>query len=101
LQSGSADLVTLHQVLHYLNDPAAAIREAARILRPGGKLLTVDFTPHELEFLRQEHAHRRLGFADQEIQKWYEDAGLIPGKPEFLPGEPLTVAIWPATAAGK
>jgi ArsR family transcriptional regulator len=101
LANQSADLVTLHQVLHYLSDPAGAIREAARILQPGGRLLTVDFTPHEQEFLRQEHAHRRLGFADQEILKWYEDAGLIPGQPEFLPGEPLTVAIWPATAPEK
>jgi len=54
---------SLHQVLHFLDDPAAAIAEAARLLKPGGKLLVVDFAPHELEFLREQSAHRRLGFA--------------------------------------
>ncbi len=57
------DVVTIHQVLHYLDDPERAIAEAARVLRPGGRLLVVDFAPHDLEFLRERHAHRRLGFA--------------------------------------
>ena len=57
----SVDLVTIHQVLHYLEYPRNAIAEAARTLRPGGRLLIVDFAPHDLEFLRSEHAHRRLG----------------------------------------
>ena len=61
LAPGSYDLVTLHQVLHYLDDPGFAIREAARMLRVGGRILIVDFAPHHLEFLRLEHAHRRLG----------------------------------------
>ena len=94
-----ADLVTLHLVLHYLSDPGAAIREAARLLEPGGRLLTVDFAPHDREFLREQHAHRRLGFSVSEILTWYQEAGLEPGTPEFLPGDPLTVAIWPGTAA--
>jgi ArsR family transcriptional regulator len=99
LPGQSADLVTLHLVLHYLSDPGAAIREAARLLEPGGRLIIVDFATHDLEFLREQHAHRRLGFSDSEIMHWYEEAGLEPGVPEFLPGEPLTVAIWPATAS--
>ena len=65
-------LVVIHQVLHYADDPAAAIAEAARVLRPGGRLVVVDFAPHELEFLRDEHAHRRLGFADAEVR------GMVP-----------------------
>jgi ArsR family transcriptional regulator len=94
-----ADLVTLHLVLHYLSDPGAAIREAARLLEPAGRLITVDFAPHDREFLREQHAHRHLGFSVNEILTWYQEAGLEPGTPEFLPGDPLTVAIWPGTAA--
>lgn len=100
LPAHCADLVTLHQVLHYLSDPGAAIREAARLLEPGGRLITVDFTPHDREVLREQHAHRRLGFSVGEIFNWYQEAGLEPGQPEFLLGDPLTVAIWPATAVG-
>ena len=62
--AGSFDVVIIHQVLHFLDDGGRAIREAARVLAPGGRLLVVDFAPHDLEFLREEHAHRRLGFAD-------------------------------------
>ena len=61
------DAVTIHQVLHFADDPGAAIAEAARVLRPGGRLVIVDFAPHTLDHLRHEHAHRRLGFADDEI----------------------------------
>src|SRR5207245_10441936 len=63
LPRDSFDVVLVHQVLHYLDDGASAIREAARVLRPGGALLVVDFAPHDLEFLREEHAPLRLGFA--------------------------------------
>ena len=76
LPDGAADAVVLHQVLHFLDDPAAAIAEAARLLRPGGKLLVVDFAPHELEFLREQSAHRRLGFARDQLGRWLEAAGL-------------------------
>lgn len=72
----SFDVVTVHQVLHYLDDPGRALREAARTLRPGGRLLIVDFAPHTQEFLRESHAHRRLGFAHQEIARLVEQAGL-------------------------
>ena len=80
LPDGAADAVVLHQVLHFLDDPTAAIAEAARLLAPGGKLLVVDFAPHELEFLREQSAHRRLGFARDQLGRVLEDAGLKLGR---------------------
>jgi ArsR family transcriptional regulator len=92
----SFDAVVIHQVLHYADRPAAAIAEAARVLRPNGILVLVDFAPHALEFLRDEHAHRRLGFSDTEVAEWCRAAGLDPTLPRHLPGDPLTVVIWTA-----
>lgn len=88
------ELVVIHQVLHYAERPDQATSEAARVLAPGGRLAIVDFAPHELEELRQAHAHRRLGFADAEIQGWLKSAGLAPEAPIHLAGGPLTVSIW-------
>jgi ubiquinone/menaquinone biosynthesis C-methylase UbiE len=76
LPRDSFDIVIVHQVLHYLDDGARAIREAARVLRPQGRLLVIDFAPHDHEFLRDEHAHRRLGFAEETVSQWLEQAGL-------------------------
>lgn len=101
LPSGCADLVVVHQVLHYLGEPAAALAEAARLLAPSGRLLVADFAPHGLEFLRDEHQHRRLGFSDEEMARWLESAGLAVEAPCALPPERnpgLTVKIWAAEA---
>jgi ubiquinone/menaquinone biosynthesis C-methylase UbiE len=92
----SFDAVVIHQVLHYADRPAAAIAEAARVLRPNGILVLVDFAPHGLEFLRDQHAHRRLGFADAEMAEWCRAAGLDPAAPRRFAGDPLTVVIWTA-----
>lgn len=98
LERGSFDLVILHQVLHYLGDPARALREACRVLGPGGRLVVVDFSPHQNESLRERHAHRRLGFAREEIVDAMIAAGLEPSFREIapLPGESakLAVSIW-------
>lgn len=96
LSSGSADLVTIHQVLHYADQPRRAIAEAARVLRPGGLLIVVDFAPHELEELRERHAHRRLGFADREVADYAGGCGLAVEPVIHLAGHPLTVSIWRA-----
>jgi ubiquinone/menaquinone biosynthesis C-methylase UbiE len=76
LPNDSFDVVLIHQVLHFLDDGARAIVEAARVLRPAGRLLVVDFAPHELEFLREQHSHRRLGFAAETVTQWMKAAGL-------------------------
>ena len=99
LPAGHADLVVVHQVLHYLSDPAAAVAEAARLVAPGGRLLIVDFAPHRLEFLREQHQHRRLGFAEEEMRRWLNQAGLKAEPLKALPpanGEGLTVHVWAA-----
>lgn len=90
------DLVILHQVLHYLDDPARAVREAARALKPGGRLMIVDFAPHQEEALREEHAHRRLGFAVHEIEGFLTDSGIAPVAARTVspaPGEGATLAV--------
>ncbi|RIA55561.1 ArsR/SmtB family transcription factor [Dichotomicrobium thermohalophilum] len=100
LPEASADAVVLHQVLHFLDDPAPAIDEAARLLRPGGRLLIVDFASHDLEELRETFAHRRLGFSSEQMAKWLEDAGLVLADDRQLAadqaasGECLTVCLW-------
>lgn len=98
-ERGSFDLVTIHQVLHYLHEPALAIREAARVLRHAGRLAIVDFAPHSLEFLREEHAHLRLGFADKQIIDWMQEAGLEHVETRSFAPTPdkkdgLTVKMW-------
>ena len=99
------DAVLFHQVLHYLDDPQAALREAIRVLKPGGRIMIVDFAPHDLEFLRKEHAHRRLGFSEHEVQGWFKLAGLKPVAAEALAtpsgGETLTVVVRVVSRAGS
>jgi SAM-dependent methyltransferase len=100
------DAVLFHQVLHYLDDPGAAVAEAARVMRAGGRLLIADFAPHDLEFLRQDFAHRRLGFSDREVQGWFAAAGLKPLAAEAIAPhaastEKLTVKIWLAASPAK
>lgn len=98
---GAFDLVVVHQVLHFLDDPARAIREAARALAPGGRLVVVDFAPHAIEALREEHAHRRLGFSPETMDQWFHAAGLEPLARRDLPppdgaADKLTVSLWTA-----
>ncbi len=102
IEPGSVDLVTIHHVLHFLDEPALAVREAAQTLRPGGLLLVVDFAPHKLEVLHTDHAHRRLCFDSSEVQAWCTDAGLITLQVRKFEatgqadGVPLGVYLWTA-----
>ncbi|MFN3657407.1 MAG: ArsR/SmtB family transcription factor [Pseudolabrys sp.] len=99
IANDSFDVVLLHQVLHFLDDGGRAIREAARVLKPGGRLLVVDFAPHEQEFLREQFAHRRLGFAPETVKQWMQAAGLDPVMHRSLKPEPgsdgkIAVSLW-------
>ncbi|MBY5557433.1 metalloregulator ArsR/SmtB family transcription factor [Rhizobium leguminosarum] len=93
------DLVTIHQVLHFFDQPEIAIAEAARMLRPGGRLVVIDLAPHTLEYLRDEHAHVRLGFSHQAMSDWLRKAGLdveqvVDLHPGQQSGQGLTVTVW-------
>lgn len=95
----ACSLIVVHQVLHFLDDPARAVREAARLLAPGGRMIVVDLSPHRDERLRDEFAHRRLGFSPDEIAGFMRDAGLealepVVVEPEAGEGDVLSVSIW-------
>lgn len=90
----SADSIILHQVLHYAQQPGAAIAEAARVLTPGGRLLVIDFAQHDRAELKEQDAHLRLGFADDAMRGWFAAAGLELDRTERLGGGELTVIIW-------
>ncbi len=91
------DTVVFHQVLHYAQEPAPAIAEAARVCRVGGTIAVVDFAAHDREELRERHAHARLGFTDEAMLALLAEAGFVAAAPLALPGKPLTVKIWTGT----
>jgi ubiquinone/menaquinone biosynthesis C-methylase UbiE/DNA-binding transcriptional ArsR family regulator len=95
---GPADVIVIHQVLHYFDDPGRMLAQARRLLKPGGEILIVDFAPHDLEFLRSEHAHRRLGLSREQMSDWAAIAGLdVLGMRDFpsdTKDRGLTVCLW-------
>lgn len=99
LHDQSASALLMHQVLHFMSDPQRAVREAARVLAPGGRLLIVDFAPHAIEFLREQFAHERLGFARDQVGHWLAECGLeLIDTRDLVPAAgsaaQLTVSMW-------
>ncbi|MHA6690062.1 ArsR/SmtB family transcription factor [Devosia sp. A449] len=98
LNAGPADVIVIHQVLHYFDDPGRMLAQARRLLKPGGEMIIVDFAPHDLEFLRSEHAHRRLGLSQTQMSGWAAAAGLEVAAVREFPSNNsergLTVCLW-------
>ncbi len=100
-----ADVAVLHHVLHFLDDPAAALRQTAFTLAPGGLVIIVDFAPHGVDELLAEHQHRWSGFSTAQIESWCSDAWLEViehhhlSPDESTSVETLTVSIWVAVRA--
>jgi ArsR family transcriptional regulator len=99
LDGNEYDIVIIHQVLHFLVQPELALAEASRMLKTGGRLVIIDLAPHSLEYLRDEHAHLRLGFSHQTMAEWLSKYGLTVEKTVDLPpgssaSKGLTVTIW-------
>jgi ArsR family transcriptional regulator len=89
LDDQSVDLVVLGLVLHHLESPQRALKEAARVLKPGGRVLVVDMQPHGREEFRIEMGHRWLGIAESQLREWCAAVGLrvvghrpLPSSPE-------------------
>lgn len=98
LAAGPADVIVIHQVLHYFDDPGRMLAQARRLLKPGGEMIIVDFAPHDLEFLRSEHAHRRLGLSQSQMSGWAAMAALKVEAVREFPSQSnergLTVCLW-------
>ncbi len=92
--AASFDTVLLHQVLHFAQEPAAALAEAARVTRAGGRIAIVDFASHSREELRTRHQHVRLGFSDRQMAELLKSAGFAPRAPLALVDGALIVKIW-------
>jgi len=76
LRDGEVDAAFAHMVLHYLPSPGEAVAEMARVVKPGGKVVVVDFVAHDHEWMRQELGVHWLGFDTRDVERWLDDAGL-------------------------
>jgi ubiquinone/menaquinone biosynthesis C-methylase UbiE len=95
LPDGGFDLVVMQMLLHHADDPAGALAEAARVLRPGGRLVVIDLAPHANEDCLHRLAHRWPGFSDAAMRRLLAEAGMAPAASVAVAG-PLEVRLWPA-----
>jgi ubiquinone/menaquinone biosynthesis C-methylase UbiE/DNA-binding transcriptional ArsR family regulator len=96
LADASFDIAVLQMVLHYAEDPAGVLAEAARVLGPDGRLIIIDLARHGRDDIATKLAHRWPGFADATMTELLAGVGLSGGDPVAVPG-PLDIRIWPAT----
>ncbi|MCP4220185.1 MAG: metalloregulator ArsR/SmtB family transcription factor, partial [bacterium] len=75
LREGEANLAVINMVLHHLREPAKAIREVHRILKAGDAFIIVDLVKHQQEGMRERFGDLRLGFSQEEIEQWLQNAG--------------------------
>jgi ArsR family transcriptional regulator len=94
LADATLDAAVMMLVLHHLPAPALALAEAARVIRPGGRLLIVDMAPHDREEYRQRMGHVWLGFSDEQMRRLLDQAGFTMSR--FVPLAPMTDAKGPA-----
>ena len=96
LGDASVDVALLSQALHHAVNPARAVAEAARVVRPGGRVLVLDLRRHDQEWVRDRVGDRWLGFTDEELEGLLAGAGLDAVTVRVgsrLPGDPFTVLI--------
>jgi len=100
IDDGSIDAAAIYLVLHHVPDPAAVLRETARALRPGGRLLLVDMFRHDRTEYQQQMGHVWLGFEPEQMETWLRQAGLEGARLLALPPEPQAKgpALFAATA---
>lgn len=98
-KGGVFDAAVIHQVLHYADDPGAVLAEAARVIKPGGRVVVADFARHDRQELRDIYQHQRLGFDQAGMTGWLVAAGLAEEPPVRLAGGALTVVVWSAIKA--